>query len=254
MKNLLNKQLSVKSLLIIIMVTFLSITALAAANKQIQATLASDITIKYEGVVREMSDANGKTVYPLSYEYTTYLPIRAISDMLGINVVWDGDTQTVLLSNRVPGDEERLIDVATSSNTKKVVPTTDTSNFPDLCDAQGNILRAYDFALRFSGFHIGNTLDSNMALDKGFSSLSFDIVYAVSGGPLYTSAPVTVQLFNADTGFMLWECVLDVEEFKTNVTVDIKGAETLRWTVNGGSIPGLVGTDNIIYILEPYVL
>lgn len=65
--------------------------------KTITATLNYGITIKYNGNVQEMKDANGNTVYPISYEGTTYLPIRAVSNMLGIEVNWDGPTQTVWL-------------------------------------------------------------------------------------------------------------------------------------------------------------
>ena len=65
--------------------------------KTITASLNYGITIKYNGDVQEMKDANGNRVYPISYEGTTYLPVRAVSNMLGIEVNWDGATNTVWL-------------------------------------------------------------------------------------------------------------------------------------------------------------
>lgn len=67
--------------------------------KTITASLNYGITIKYNGNVQEMKDANGNRVYPISYEGTTYLPVRAVSNMLGIEVNWDGPTNTVWLGD-----------------------------------------------------------------------------------------------------------------------------------------------------------
>ena len=44
-------------------------------------------------------DANGNYVEPFTINGTTYLPVRAIANALGINVDWDGNTNTVILSN-----------------------------------------------------------------------------------------------------------------------------------------------------------
>lgn len=65
--------------------------------KEISAYLNYGITIKYNGEVQNLTDAGGNRVYPISYNGTTYLPVRAVSNMLGIGVDWDGATQTVLL-------------------------------------------------------------------------------------------------------------------------------------------------------------
>ena len=65
--------------------------------KTITATLSYDITVKYNGETQELKDAAGNQVYPISYNGTTYLPVRAVADMLGIEVNWDGPTQTVWL-------------------------------------------------------------------------------------------------------------------------------------------------------------
>lgn len=65
--------------------------------KEISAYLNYGITIKYNGEAQNLTDAGGNRVYPISYNGTTYLPVRAVSNMLGIGVDWDGATQTVLL-------------------------------------------------------------------------------------------------------------------------------------------------------------
>ncbi len=75
--------------------------AVAASNSQtISAVLSFNTPIKYNGVVQEFKDATGKTVYPIMYEGTTYLPVRAVCGLANIPVDWDAATGTVLLGEK----------------------------------------------------------------------------------------------------------------------------------------------------------
>ena len=76
--------------------------------KEISAYLNYGITIKYNGEVQNLTDAGGNRVYPISYNGTTYLPVRAVGNMLGIGVEWDQATQTILLGEKADGTD--LID------------------------------------------------------------------------------------------------------------------------------------------------
>jgi len=71
--------------------------AATGALETISAYLTYNVTVKLDGQTQTMYDANGMRVYPINYQGTTYLPIRAVSNMLGIDVDWDGQTRTVLL-------------------------------------------------------------------------------------------------------------------------------------------------------------
>lgn len=68
-------------------------------TKEIKTYIEPGITVKYNGEAQAMKDAVGNTVYPVLYEGTTYLPVRAVSNMLGVGVDWDEATQTVLLDS-----------------------------------------------------------------------------------------------------------------------------------------------------------
>ncbi len=69
----------------------------AGGLQQIKAYINRDITIKLDGQVKTMADEQGARVYPISYDGTTYVPIRAVSSMLGIDVAWDQASYSVLL-------------------------------------------------------------------------------------------------------------------------------------------------------------
>ncbi len=69
-------------------------TAFAAYTRQ--ATLNySGISITLDGKKITPKDANGNAVEPFIIDGTTYLPVRAVANALGLNVTWDGKTQTV---------------------------------------------------------------------------------------------------------------------------------------------------------------
>ena len=101
MKNL-KKRFSVIAM-VLALVMGLSIGAYAAVGKtgleKISAYLNYNITIKYNGQTVTPKDVNGNRVYPISYEGTTYLPIRGLADIFGKTVNWYGQTQTVLITD-----------------------------------------------------------------------------------------------------------------------------------------------------------
>ena len=76
------------------------IPALAAqSNKQLDAYY-NDIKIVLDGAQITPTDVTGKVVEPFIVDGTTYLPVRAISEALGKNVTWDGNTSTVRIDEK----------------------------------------------------------------------------------------------------------------------------------------------------------
>lgn len=71
----------------------------AYAAYQRQATLDyTGIKITLNGQPVTPADANGNPVEPFAMEGTTYLPVRAIANALGLGVEWEQATQTVKLT------------------------------------------------------------------------------------------------------------------------------------------------------------
>lgn len=68
-------------------------------TEAIKPTIDPGITVKYNGEAQTMKTATGAVVYPMIDGGTTYLPIRAVSNMLGLEVDWEQATQTVKLTN-----------------------------------------------------------------------------------------------------------------------------------------------------------
>ena len=70
-----------------------------AANLVNKELYYNDIKVRLNGKTLNPTDANGNKVEPFVIDGTTYLPIRAVGEALGLNVSWDGATSTVILGN-----------------------------------------------------------------------------------------------------------------------------------------------------------
>jgi hypothetical protein len=75
------------------------VSVFAAGTVQITVTQDRDVKIIFHGEEQVLKDANGVRVYPLSYDGTIYVPIRAISQLFNEPVSWDGDTRSAIIGS-----------------------------------------------------------------------------------------------------------------------------------------------------------
>ena len=76
----------------------LALGAMAASPSQVTAQLSPQITVEVDGVARTFYNVNGQEVQPIAYGGTTYLPIRAMGELMGKSVGWDQATLTATLT------------------------------------------------------------------------------------------------------------------------------------------------------------
>lgn len=86
--------------------------------QDVTAALRDDFTVVVDGTQCAFADANGKTVYPLLYQGSIYLPVRAIGELMGKTVDWDGRTNTVTLSDSEVTDADVIVGGGTAPDTK----------------------------------------------------------------------------------------------------------------------------------------
>ena len=91
-----------KTVLAFIMACIFALGVVAGASaetylKEIKAYLDQSVTIKKSRENVELADSNGNPLYPISYNGSLYLPIRAVSEIFGQPVKWDNETRTVQL-------------------------------------------------------------------------------------------------------------------------------------------------------------
>lgn len=99
------KKVIVSVILSAIIIASMSVGAVAAERlTQITAHLNHAVRVTFEGEPLELKDAQGRTLTPITYQGSTYLPVRAVAEAAGISVDWDAETQTVKL-----GDEYDVV-------------------------------------------------------------------------------------------------------------------------------------------------
>ena len=98
------------SLFILVLTLALTLGAAAASNLEaVSAYINRGLTIKLDGEdIGPMFDVLGAEVFPITYNGTTYLPLRATAELLGVDVDYDEESRTVLLGASEPGGD--LID------------------------------------------------------------------------------------------------------------------------------------------------
>lgn len=71
----------------------------AGIVRRIQAEIRPDFQVVIDGVTQEFKNAQGEPVYPILYDRSTYLPLRAIGELMGKTVYWYEENNRIELKD-----------------------------------------------------------------------------------------------------------------------------------------------------------
>lgn len=75
--------------------------SLVLASSQIQAILNDQIKVTLNGKIQEFKDETTNEIqYPITYHDRTYLPLRTVANLVGVNVDYDKNSNTALLTTK----------------------------------------------------------------------------------------------------------------------------------------------------------
>ncbi|MCI8477042.1 MAG: hypothetical protein HFE97_01645 [Oscillospiraceae bacterium] len=217
------------------------VTSAAAYTGQKTAALDySDIKVVLDGTVLKLTDGTGATVEPFAINGTTYLPVRAISKALGLEVEWNASSHTVYLKtsseNFTPSDGER-VDMAT------LKPYT--IQYKD-DDGSASFRQGSSFTNRQTQYHPDNYL----SMAAGSSVLgwtqnkvpSFMSVTYLTGGDYkaftaYAASrdglgTASFRFYDADTNTLLKEVTVKEGDAPVQISFDMTGVDKLRITLS----------------------
>ena len=126
--------------LALVMIASLTVNA-SASDKRIfdeTARLSPDITVTVGGKAQAMTDAKGSPVYPVQFEGSTYLPIRAVCDMLRLETFWVPFDKTIIL---------------TGTPDPSAAAQTDSKTKPDAKPADITVQLDYDITVEYNGLY-----------------------------------------------------------------------------------------------------
>lgn len=143
-----------------------------ARTSDVAAEIRDDFTVVVDGATRSFADAGGNRVYPLLYAGSTYLPIRAIGELMGKTVSWDGTTKTVTLGESLVTDADSF-----SGNT-----TPGTSATPG---GAVSLEDAKAAALTHAGVAASDATFTKQKLDRDDGRTIYEIEFYTSTGAEY---------------------------------------------------------------------
>jgi len=247
-RKTLNAKVKVSSLLMLICVAALSLTAVAAVATTVQATLSPDITVNYNGEVQKMADANGAEVYPLVYNGTTYVPIRAVSNMLAVPVDWDGPTRTVLLGDKnVDGTSLLKAGKLHSSTSSYWKAISGAQNLPQPADDFGDKTDTYT-----DGYRQDPVIASDVVLvvQPNQRQVQLSLTWSIAGGD--KDIVYTAEVYDYDSKVVLSSVKFKGDQFIAVDNLNIAGVERLGFRITGTTTT-INSTKGIGFLLNPIV-
>lgn len=109
---------------LLLMLAILIIPAAAASTYRQQIAVEYGITLDINGQQAVLKDPNGNTVQPFVYNGTTYVPIRAVSEMFNADIIYNSDENKAYIY-----DDYTEILVAAYMLEKSTIQMQNTVNF-----------------------------------------------------------------------------------------------------------------------------
>lgn len=178
----------------------------AGSNLQeIKAYLNPGIKFKVDGQPVQLKNSSGAVITPISYNNTTYLPVRAISDLLGVTVNFDGKSNTIQL-----GEQSEGVSIAagfdSSYHTK---------------DPSMTVYKGKDYKDVFFDNGSGSRGSSFMLYPKGKYQKLYLHVAAIG------SDITDFEVMDSDTDTVLKKQDISVEDGLITIEVNIAGVDSL---------------------------
>jgi len=215
--------------LVLVMVSCFAMGIMAAGNlEEVKAYLNHGITIKLDGKTQALVNNKGEKVVPITYNGTTYLPLRVVSNMLGVAVAWDGANNQVLLGDTTIKDFIDELEPYTVNGVFDVYQTNDLKT-------KTIAGKTYNHWIMTRSSNLGAYYD----LGGRYNELTFKA---------YTEDKDTTIYFYGDNEQLLASCTVQAKATPQEYTVDLKGVTQL--TIKGDGQKNNIYVGYPIYIMD----
>ena len=225
------KRIQIRSFLLGVCVTVLlsslAMTAFAAGQSK-TINVATGVNLYMDDRQVIPTDANGNPVEVFIYNGTTYVPVRAVSNLFDTPIQWDGQTYGVYIGKHSSTKPAAYLEEL-EAFTGEELTTTSSEEF--LTDNMGtrksHVLREGDFDNIY--YLNGNytSMTGTLFQPKEYNNSKYDGPYAFDY--LYTA---TFRVYG--DGRLLYEGTMTGGVFPLDFNIDLTGVLELRVTMNTG--------------------
>ncbi len=142
----------------------------AGVVQKIQCELRPDFTVVIDGKEQTFRNAQGEVVYPVLYEGTTYLPVRAIGEMMGKTVYWYENEKRVELRSE-----------STTVTDADVIITGDSGNPQQPAAGEITLEQAKEIAAKKAGLAAADVYFTEARLERDDGIRQYDIEFVQDG-------------------------------------------------------------------------
>ena len=215
-----------------------------APETTVSAMIVPELTVSLDGVAQHFKDAGGSVVYPVAYNGTTYLPVRAIAGLAGLEVGWDGATSTVSLSSKGAGGVAGTIPAGAHLPTTVEMKNGGYEKNRYMTDEELKAFNAQNgVSMDFGENLLSSTALELLSLDGKYKSVTFTVIAPNGNKDVHISVPYGKTVFTTSCGSV------------DNVVVKAGTSMTLTSELTGANVAGIsVGFDGneTVYLTNIY--
>lgn len=122
-----------------------------AVQKKVMLYLKPDLTVELNGARQIFKNVKGETVYPIIYNGTTYLPVRAVSALMKEPIEWDSGSKTVFIGKTLSNPNKSSAPIPTGAAISASEKDTEKiTAAPSLVTgySKPDVLVMYDFVIQ----------------------------------------------------------------------------------------------------------
>lgn len=194
-----------------------------------------NIKVYKDNVKYDLKDTSGKTVEPFVYNGTTYLPLRSVASLTGMDVKWDNATKSVYLWDEMSAYQ-------TAADLMEVCPPYEK----DI--ACREYLKVAGDTFVMAGKHYTNGLTFGSDFYPPYALFNLDGKYSVMnlvvGHVDDTSMDDVMVTFIVD-GDVAKEVKVSAKSLPQDISVPLNQGKQLKIMVDGNSLIGQTGLGNI---------
>lgn len=218
-----------------------AVTAFASNYVNINASMGG-IKCFWDGVEMNMKNANGDVVEPIRYNGTTYVPLRAVGNIVSKEVAYDPATEAVYIGKKPIGETLSLKDMRSRITNSGSTGYYENGTFKLKIDEY-----KYDNCLRNTRWvDSGNVF----ALDGQFSELSAKAVMPYE--KVGSNATGTIEFYGVSNDgaeeVLLEKVELKQTDDPEDVTVDLTGEVNLKIVIISDNDSAAVMLYNVNFV------
>lgn len=219
-----NKKFNIKSFTLGVCLTLVLTSTLTVTAQSIDVFMGG-IKVYWESVEKILRDTKGEKVEPIIYNGTTYVPLRAMSNLMGKDVDWNQSEKAVYVGKKPTAKTYSLADMEKNIN------------------GSGNYYKTTSFYLKNQEISItdgaikqSSTWKTTYVLDNKFSSFRGKMVMPYTTvGSEGEATVVFYSVENDGTANEIETYRLKKTEDPIEFEVDLRGVTNLRITAESGS-------------------